>query len=83
MIGQPYDEVIIMTDSRYKHYKANEDRVILNDGLLFRKKIGETGTVKYCQILIPKQLLNEGLHSLHGEYDKHTFAYREKHYFPN
>ena len=32
--GQPYDEVLIMTDSRYKNYKANEDRIILKDGLL-------------------------------------------------
>ena len=35
ILGQPYDEVLIMTDSRYKNYKANEDRIILEDGLLF------------------------------------------------
>ena len=37
ILGQPYDEVLIMTDSRYKNYKANEDRINLKDGLLFRK----------------------------------------------
>ena len=37
ILGQPYDEVLIMTDSRYKNYKANEDRIILKDGLLFSK----------------------------------------------
>ena len=37
MLGQPHDEVLLMTDSRYKSYKANEDRTILKDGLLFRK----------------------------------------------
>ena len=37
ILGQPYDEVLIMTDSRYKNYKANEDRLILKDGLMFRK----------------------------------------------
>ena len=37
ILGQPYDEVLIMTDSRYKNYKANEDRLILKDGLLVRK----------------------------------------------
>ena len=37
ILGQPYDEVLIMTDSRYKNYKANEDRIILKDGLLFKK----------------------------------------------
>ena len=37
ILGQPHDEVLMMTDSRYKNYKANEDRIILKDGLLFRK----------------------------------------------
>ena len=88
ILGQPYDEVSIMTDSRYKNYKANEDRIILKDGLLFRKYFGEKGSVKYYQILIPKQLVKEVLRSLHGEFGKHPgtyktiFAYREKCYFP-
>ena len=46
VLGQPYDEVLIMTDSRYKNYKANEDRIILRDGLLFKKYFGETGSFK-------------------------------------
>ena len=46
-LGQPQDEVLIVTDSRYKKYEANED-------LLFRKYFGETGSVKYYQILNPK-----------------------------
>ena len=88
ILGQPYDEFLIMPDSRYKNYKANEDRIILKDGPLFRKIIGETGSVKYYQILIPKQLVKEVLRSLHGEFGKHPgisktiIAYREKHYFP-
>ena len=88
ILGQPYDEVLIMTDSRYNNYKANEDRIILKDGLLFRKYFGETGSVKYYQILVPKQLVKEVLRSLHGEFGKHpgifkkTIAYREKYYFP-
>ena len=88
ILGQPYDEVLIMTDSRYKNYKANEDRIILKDGLLFRKYSGETGSVKYYQILIPKQLVKEVIRSLHGEIGKHPgifkliLAYREKYYFP-
>ena len=77
-----------MTDSRYKNYKANEDRIILKDGLLYRKYFGETGSVKYYQILIPKQLVKEVLRSLHGEFGRHPrisktiIAYREKYYFP-
>ena len=88
ILCQPHDEVIMMTDSRYKNYKANEDRIILKDGLLFRKYFGETGSIKYYQTLIPKQLVIEVLRSLHGEFGKHPgssktiIAYREKYYFP-
>ena len=56
ILGQPHDEVLMLTDSRYKNYQANEDRIIFKDGLLFRKYFGETGSVKHYQILIPKQL---------------------------
>ena len=88
ILGQPYDEVLIVTDSRYKNYKANEDRIILKDGLLYRKYFGETGSVKYYQNLIPKQVVKEVLRSLHGEFGRHPgisktiIAYREKYYFP-
>ena len=87
ILGQPYDEVLKMTDSRYKNYKANEDRIIPKDGLLFRKNFGETGSVKYYQTLIPKQLVKEVLRSLHGEFVKHPgvsktiIAYRERNIF--
>ena len=27
-LNQPHDEVIMMTQSRYKNYKANDDRII-------------------------------------------------------
>ena len=92
ILGQPHDNVLLTTDRRFKHYKANEDRIILKDGLLFRKYYGETGSVTYYQILIPKQLVNEVLLNLHGEFGKHPgitktciifffgIAYREKNY---
>ena len=88
ILGQPHDEVLIVTDSRYKNYKANEVRIILQDGLLYRKYFGETGSVKYYQILIPKQLVNDVLRNLHGEFGRHPgisktiIAYRERNYFP-
>ena len=88
ILGQPHDEVLMMTNSRYKNYKANEDRITLKDGLLFRKYFGETRNVKYYQILVPKQLVNEVLRSLHGEFVKHPgisetiIAYRGKYYCP-
>ena len=76
ILGQPYDEVLMITDSRYKNYKANEDRIFLKDGLLFRKYFGETGSVKYYQLLIPKQLVKEVLRSLHGGFGKHPGIYK-------
>ena len=81
--------MILTTDRRRKHYKANEDRIILKNGLLFPKNYGETGSVKYSQILIPKQLVNEILRNLHGEFGKHPgitktiSAYRPKYCYPN
>ena len=88
ILGQRYDEVLMITDSRYKNYKANEDRIILKNGLLFKKYFGETSSVKYYQTLIPKQLHKEVLRSLQGEFGKHPgifktiIAYRGKYYFP-
>ena len=87
ILGQPHDEGLIMTDSRYKNYKANEDRIILKDGLLYRKYFGKTGSVKYCEIFIPKHLVNKVLRNLHRELEKHSgisktmSAYREKSFF--
>ena len=52
--GQPHNKVQITRDSRYKHYEANEDHIILKDELLFRKWFGETGNVKFLQILTPQ-----------------------------
>ena len=88
-LGQPHDNVLLSTDRQFKHHKANEDRIIHKDGLLFRKYYGEAGSVRYYQILIPKQLVNEVLRNLHGECGKHPgitktiIAYREKYYYPN
>ena len=62
--GQPYDEVLLKADRRYKHYEANEDLISLKDGLLFRKHYGEVGSVKYYYIVSPKQLVHEILRSL-------------------
>ena len=89
ILGQPHGNVLLSTDRRFKHYKANEDRIILKDGLLFRKYYGETGSVKYHQNLITMQLVNEILRSPHGEFGKRPgitktiIANIEKYYYPN
>ena len=88
ILGQPHDDVLLTANRRFKHYKANEEHIILKDGLLLRKYYGDTGSVKYYQILIPKQLVNEVLRSLQGDFGKHPgitktiIAYREKYYYP-
>ena len=69
--GQPDDEVLLTTDGRFRHYKANEDCIILKDGLLFRKQYGVNGSVKYYYILISEHLVNEELRSVHGKSRKH------------
>ena len=47
ILDQADEEVLITTDPRYKHYKANEDSIILKNGLLIRKKYGGTVRRKY------------------------------------
>ena len=47
ILGQPHGEVFMVTDSRCKNYKANEDCIILKDGPLFRISFGETGSAIY------------------------------------
>ena len=87
VLGQPHDDVPLTTDRRFRHHKAKEDRITLKDGLLFRKHCGETGSVKYYQILIPKQLVSEVLQSLHEEFGNHPgitktiIAFREKYFY--
>ena len=89
ILGQPHDDGLLTTDRQFKHYKANEDRMILRDGLLFREYHGETGSVNYYQIFKPEQIVNEVLRSLHGEFGKHPgitktlIAYKGKYYYPN
>ena len=89
IFGQPHDDVLLTTDRRFMHYKANEDRIISKDGLPFPKYYGETGSVTYYQDFMPKQLVFQVLRSLHGEFGKHpgttktNIAYREKFYQPN
>ena len=84
ILDQPHDDVLLTADRGFKHFKANEDRIILKDGLLLRKYYGDTGSVKHYQILIPNQLVNKVLRSFHGDFGKHPgitktiIAYREK-----
>ena len=66
ILGQPHHEGLMVTDARYKIYKANEDRLIFKH--FVQEIFAETGSVKYYQILSPKQLFKKVLRSLHGEF---------------
>ena len=89
ILGQKYDEAAMTSDSRHKHYKANENRIECNDGILVRKYYNETGHIKTYQIRLPKQLVTEMLQHLHGEFGRHLgiaaaiINFRGKYYYPN
>ena len=86
ILGPPFDEVRLITDKQFKHYKAKEDHILLKEGLLFRKYCGDTGNIniKYYQRLIHRQLVIEVLRSLNRDIGKHPgvtkmiIAYRQK-----
>ena len=86
---QLYHEVFLTIDRRYKHYEANEDRIIHKDSLMFRNYYGEAGSVNYYQILLPKHLVDEVLRGLHGGcgkqplFTKTIIAYIENYYYAN
>ena len=89
ILGRPYEERLLTTGRRDKHYKANEDRIILRYDRLFRKRYGKTGSVKYYHVLIPKHLVDQVLKILHGEFSgllgitRTKMAYKEMYYHPN
>ena len=87
IVGQSDGDVILTTNRRFKYFKANEDLFNLKEGLLFRKYYKENSSVKYCQNLITKQLVNEELLKIHEESEKQPgitktkIWYREKHHY--
>ena len=88
LLKEPYDEHLMATDHRALQYTAKESRIILKDGLLYRQYFGETGAVKYRQVLLPEQLVDSFIEAHHGSHDKHPGISkviqpcREKYYYP-
>ena len=88
LLKEPYDEHLMATDHRALQYTAQESRIILKDGLLYRQYFGETGAVKYLQVLLPEQLVDSFIEAHHGSHDKHPGITkviqqcREKFYYP-
>ena len=83
ILGQPFEEVLLTTERQYKHYKTNEERIILKSGLHLRTKYGQTGSVKHYQVFAPQKFVEEVLRSLHADFVRHLgitktiFAHRE------
>ena len=59
ILCQTIDELLLKTDRQYKHHRSTEDRIVLKDGLLFRKKIRGAGSGKHFQVLIPNQVVDD------------------------
>ena len=81
-------DTILQQDSRYRHYCSQIDRLSVQDDVVIRDYYDETGSVQYRQALLPKHLVSELLHSLHGMRNKHPgiskmlYEIRQKYYYP-
>ena len=86
--NEDYSEEILQQGIRCEHYLSNLDRIVLKDEIIRRQYYDETGQIKYHQILLPKHLLKERLHALHGNAHKHSGISkmlqenRQKSYYP-
>ena len=86
--GELYDETQFTQDYRYKHYLQNIMRIEIKQDVLTRRYYNDTGMITHYQILLPKQLLDEFLHALHGHNANHPGITkmiqeaRQKYYYP-
>ena len=71
MLGLPFDEQILLNDTRYMHYSRNKKRIIIKDEILCRQYYHVIGEVSHLQVLLPGKLLKVLLQSLHGTAVKH------------
>ena len=69
LLKETYDEHLMATNHRALQYTAQEPRIILKDGLLYRQYFGETGAVEYLQVLLPEQLVDSFIKAHHGSHD--------------
>ena len=71
ILHEEYSEKVLQQDARYRHYANNLEGIVVKEEILTRQYFDETGNVKYYQILLPQDLLQEFLQSLHGTAHKH------------
>ena len=85
---EQYSETILQQDPRHRHYCRQLDRLSVHEDIIYRDYYDETGSVQFCQVLLPKQLVTELLQSLHGTANKHPGSskmlheIRQKYYYP-
>ena len=86
--GEQYDETEFTQDFRYKHYLQNIWRIEIRQEVPTRKYYNDTGLISHYQIRLPKQLLDEFLHALHGHNANHPGITKmiqeagQKYYYP-
>ena len=88
LLKEPYNEQLLASDPRAARYLAQDSRIILRDGLLYRQYYDQTGKVKFLQILLPEHLVEPFILAHHGQAGKHPGIAkviqqcREKYYYP-
>ena len=88
MLKEPYNEQLLASDPRAARYIAQDSRIILKDGLLYRQDYDYAGKVKFPQILLPEHQVESFILAHHGQAGKHPGIAkviqqcREKYYFP-
>ena len=89
LLHEEYSENVLQQVARYRHYASNLERIVVKEEILTRQHFDETGNLKYHRILLPQQLLEELLQSLHGTAHKHPGIskmlqeIRQRYYYPN
>ena len=89
ILHEEYSENVLQQDARYRHYANNLDRIVIKEEILTRQYFDETGNVKYHQILLPQNLLQELRQSLIGTAHKHPGIskilqeIRQRYYYPS
>ena len=69
--NQPVDENELIYDSTHSQYLTNMLRLRVKKEVLTLKYCDETGIILHYQVLLPKQLIEEILHSLHSQSARH------------
>ena len=89
MLGVPVDEKILATNPRYIHSCRNKKRIISKNDILYEQYFNNVCDVSHLKVLLPVQLKEILLNSLHGRADKHPGSskiiqeIRQKYYFPS